>query len=101
MIISGGENVYPQEVEQCLLRHQLVKEAAVIGVPDNYWGEIVTAFIVCQHETDTLVDEVEALCRNELGHYKIPKKIIIIDELPKTIVGKIDKKALQMHLKSF
>lgn len=100
MIISGGENIYPQEVEQCLLRHPLVKEAAVIGVPDNYWGEIVTAFVVCQQQSDTLIAEVKALCRNELGHYKIPKKIIIIDELPKTIVGKIDKKALHMQLKS-
>lgn len=100
MIISGGENVYPQEVEQCILRHQLVKEAAVIGAPDNYWGEIVTAFIVCHHKSDTLVDEVENLCRSYLGHYKIPKKIIMIDELPKTIVGKIDKKALQLQLKS-
>lgn len=100
MIISGGENVYPQEVEQCILRHPLVKEAAVIGVPDNYWGEIVTAFVVCHQESDSLIDEVEAICRNHLGHYKIPKKIIIIDELPKTIVGKIDKKALHIRLKS-
>lgn len=100
MIISGGENVYPQEVEQCILRHSLVKEVAVIGATDDYWGEIVTAFIVCNEQTKAILEEVESLCMTHLGRYKIPKKIIFIDELPKTIVGKIDKKALQMKIQT-
>lgn len=98
MIISGGENVYPQEVEQCILRHHLVKEVAVIGAPDDYWGEIVTAFIVCNNKSASLLGEIEAICQQFLGRFKIPKKFIFIDELPKTIVGKIDKKALKKYL---
>lgn len=94
MIISGGENIYPQEVEQCLLRHPDVREVAVIGVGDDYWGEIVTAFIVCPHQIASLLDDLNELCHQQLGRYKIPKQMIFLDELPKTSVGKIDKKAL-------
>lgn len=94
MIISGGENIYPQEVEQCLLRHPDVREVAVIGVGDDYWGEIVTAFIVCPHQVASLIDDLNELCHQQLGRYKIPKQMIFLDELPKTSVGKIDKKAL-------
>lgn len=100
MIISGGENVYPQEVEQCILRHQLVQEVAVIGVADEYWGEIVAAIIVCQDKQDTILEELKEICSKHLGRYKIPKKIMFIDELPKTSVGKIDKKALQIYAKA-
>jgi len=100
MIISGGENVYPQEVEQCILRHQLVQEVAVIGVANEYWGEIVVAFIVCQDQDESTLVEIKEICNKHLGRYKIPKKIIVIDELPKTSVGKIDKKALQMYAKA-
>lgn len=98
MIISGGENVYPQEVEQCILRHPLVTDVAVIGAPDEYWGESVIAFIVCKPQTKVTLEEVELLCKTHLGQYKMPKKIIFIDELPKTIVGKIDKQALRMKV---
>ena len=100
MIISGGENVYPQEVEQCILRHQLVQEVAVIGVADDYWGEIVTAIIACKDQGDSIIEDIKEICSKHLGRYKIPKKIIFIDELPKTSVGKIDKKALQMYAKA-
>ncbi|MGE8035370.1 class I adenylate-forming enzyme family protein [Lysinibacillus sp. NPDC093692] len=100
MIISGGENVYPQEVEQCILRHQLVQEVAVIGIADEYWGEIVVAFIVCQDQDETILEKIKEICNKHLGRYKIPRKIIVIDELPKTSVGKIDKKALQMYAKA-
>lgn len=100
MIISGGENVYPQEVEQCILRHQQVQEVAVIGVADGYWGEIVTAIIACKDQGDSIIEDIKEICGKHLGRYKIPKKIIFIDELPKTSVGKIDKKALQMYAKA-
>lgn len=97
MIICGGENVYPKEVEQCILRHSLVKEVAVIGAPDAYWGEVVLAFIVCHHQTKAILEEIALLCKTHLGSYKMPKKILFIDELPKTIVGKIDKQALHLE----
>lgn len=95
MIISGGENIYPQEVEQCLIRFPGVREAAVVGIADHRWGEMVTAFIVLvegfPYEEEALITH----CKEYLGSYKVPKKIVILDELPKTHVGKIDKKKLQ------
>ena len=99
MIICGGENVYPQEVEQCILRHPFVTEVAVIGAPDAYWGEVILAFIVSQHQTKAILEEIELLCKTHLGRYKIPKTIFYLDELPKTVVGKIDKQALLLKFK--
>ncbi|WP_313892353.1 AMP-binding protein [Psychrobacillus sp.] len=94
MIISGGENVYPQEVEQCLLLHANVREAAVIGVTDEKWGECVTAFITCKNSRHFVELELINFCKETLGSYKVPKRIFALEELPKTDVGKIDKKRL-------
>ena len=94
MIITGGENVYPLEVEQCIIGHPEVTEVAVVGISDAKWGEVVTAFIVSAENSVELKKEVENLCRTQLGAYKVPKKIYFVDELPKTHVGKIDKKRL-------
>ncbi|MGB3260989.1 class I adenylate-forming enzyme family protein [Paenisporosarcina sp.] len=94
MIVTGGENVYPQEIEHCLLMHRTIREAAVIGLPDGKWGEVVTAFVsmsdAAHFEENLLADH----CRQFLGGYKIPKKFVVLPELPKTHVGKIDKKQL-------
>lgn len=95
MIISGGENVYPLEVEQSLLLHPSVREAAVIGIPDEKWGECVTAFVCITNETSFLEQELITHCKKYLGSYKIPKKIMFVQELPRTDVGKIDKKKLR------
>lgn len=95
MIITGGENVYPQEVEQCIITHPNVKEVAVVGLPDEHWGEVVTAFVVADHiEFDRLKKELLDFCKKELGAFKVPKKMVLLNELPKTDVGKIDKKKL-------
>lgn len=94
MIITGGENVYPQEVEQCLILHQNVREAAVIGIPDIKWGECVTAFICGTPDIPLLEEQLISHCKYYLGGYKVPKKILFVDELPRTDVGKIDKKKL-------
>lgn len=91
MIITGGENVYPQEVEQCVLQHPFVKEVAVVGVKNVRWGEVVTAFIVCNRLVEGIEEAIIMHCQKYLGRYKVPKNIYIISELPKTIVGKIDK----------
>lgn len=95
LIISGGENVYPQEVEQCLVLFEGIDEAAVIGAKDDIWGEAIFAFIIMAdgHVIDD--DAISKHCKKFLGSYKIPKKIVVLSELPKTHVGKIDKKALQ------
>jgi fatty-acyl-CoA synthase len=93
MIITGGENVYPQEVEQCIITHPKVTEVAVVGTPDPHWGEVVTAFIVGENKFNN-IEEIQEHCRKFLGGYKIPRRIFFVAELPKTHVGKLDKKRL-------
>jgi fatty-acyl-CoA synthase len=95
MIITGGENVYPLEIEQWLAAHPAVDEAAVIGLPDDKWGEVVTAFLVLKGTVSIQDEEWKAYCEAKLGRYKIPKQFIILEQLPKTHVGKIDKKILK------
>jgi fatty-acyl-CoA synthase len=95
MIITGGENVYPLEIEHWLAAHPAIDEVAVIGLPDEKWGELVAAFIVPKHPYSLDVIELRAYCERKLGGYKIPKRFISVAELPKTHVGKIDKKKLK------
>jgi acyl-CoA synthetase (AMP-forming)/AMP-acid ligase II len=95
MIISGGYNVYPREVEDVLYRHPSVAECAVIGVPDGLWGETVHALIVTKPDCETTAEEIGAHCARELAGYKKPRKVTLLPELPKTANGKIDKKALR------
>jgi acyl-CoA synthetase (AMP-forming)/AMP-acid ligase II len=95
MIISGGFNIYPKEIENLIYSHPDVKEVAVIGIPDDEWGESVKAFIV-SHEGRTIdEDEITELCRNRLASYKKPKYIDIVKDLPKNAVGKIMKDKLR------
>jgi len=96
MFISGGENVYPAEVEKFLHNHHAIKDIAIIGVPDPKWGEVGKAFIV-QTKTGTLLGEEELIehCRGELATYKIPRLFHFIDELPLNDAGKIDRKKLR------
>ena len=95
MIKSGGFNVYPKEVEEVLYRHPDVTEAAVIGLPDPRWIEAVHAVVVVRE--DAVVDTGALLehCRGELSGYKVPKAIHLADSLPRTLVGKFDKRALR------
>ncbi len=96
MIITGGENVYPLEVEQWLAAHPHIDEAAVLGLPDEKWGEIVAAFIVFKSSKSKVnEEELRGYCEMKLGRYKIPKRFIFLDDLPKTDVGKINKKKLK------
>lgn len=95
MIITGGENVYPLEVEHWLAAHPQVNEVAVIGIPDRKWGEKVTAFIAVKKGQSLLKEELITHCYYKLGKYKIPKIFYFIEELPTTSVGKIDKKKLK------
>ncbi|MEH7009417.1 long-chain fatty acid--CoA ligase [Neobacillus niacini] len=95
MIITGGENVYPLEIEHWLAAHPAIDEVAVIGLPDEKWGELVAAFIVAKHSHRIEEEDLIVYCEKKLGRYKIPKKFIPLIELPKTHVGKIDKKKLK------
>jgi acyl-CoA synthetase (AMP-forming)/AMP-acid ligase II len=95
MIVTGGENVYSTEVENVLYMHPKVLEAAVFGVPDEKWGEAVTAAVVLRENETTTEKEIIQFCRQYQAAYKAPKTIIFLDELPKTGSGKITKKALR------
>ncbi|WP_286181031.1 long-chain fatty acid--CoA ligase [Bacillus sp. ISL-37] len=95
LIITGGENVYPLEIEHWLCSHPSIREAAVVGIPDEKWGEVVTAFIVLEEGADLGEQEAKKHCRQKLGGYKVPKVIYTIGQMPKTHVGKIDKKQLK------
>lgn len=94
MIISGGMNVYSTEVEEVLIEHDSVNQVAVIGVPDEKWGEAVTAIVVPEDDEVT-VQDVRSFADENLADYKRPKNVEFTDELPKTPYGKIDKKALR------
>ncbi|MCM3766110.1 long-chain-fatty-acid--CoA ligase [Neobacillus niacini] len=94
MIISGGMNVYSSEVENVIQKHPDVRQVAVIGIPDQDWGEAVTAFIIPKNN-QLNVEGIMKYCKNNLSKYKVPKSINIVEELPLTNYGKIDKKALR------
>ncbi len=94
MIITGGENIYPLEVEKVLQNHPSISEAVVIGVDDQKWGEKVIAFIVCKDDEILSKEDLIPYCHQHLARYKTPKNFYFLDELPKTPVGKIDKKQL-------
>jgi long-chain acyl-CoA synthetase len=95
MIISGGENVYPREVEEVLYQHPAVLEAAVIGIPDPYWVEKVHAVVEIRKGVSTTADEIIAFCKKRIAGYKVPKDIEFIDSLPKNPAGKILKRELR------
>ncbi len=95
MIITGGENVYSIEVENVLYMHPAVLEAAVVGRPDAKWGEMVKAYVVLKQGCRLTEDEIIAHCREQIAHYKSPKSVAFIEELPKTGSGKIFKKGLK------
>ena len=98
MIISGGMNVYSSEVENVIQTCDGVSQVAVVGVPDDDWGERVVAFIVAQPEGIGL-DPVRNTCRQELAAYKRPKDLLIVDTIPVTAYGKVDKKLLRSSFK--
>jgi acyl-CoA synthetase (AMP-forming)/AMP-acid ligase II len=96
MIISGGENVYPREVEEVLHSHPGVKEAAVVGIPDEKWGERVKAFVISASEPNPSVDALSEYCAKRLAKYKCPKEFVFVKEFPRTSSGKILKRILRV-----
>jgi long-chain acyl-CoA synthetase len=95
MIVTGAENVYPAEVEEVLAQHPAVAEVAVFGTPDERWGEIVTAAVVPRDGADAQPGELSAFARERLAGYKLPRRVHLVSELPKTATGKISKKDLR------
>jgi len=95
MIVTGGENVYSLEVEAVLLRHPAVAEAAVVGVPDDRWGEAVKALVVLQDGTPCSEAELIEFARSQMAHFKCPRSIEFRDALPRTATGKLQKARLR------
>jgi acyl-CoA synthetase (AMP-forming)/AMP-acid ligase II len=95
MIITGGENVYPIEVEQVIYRHAAVLEAAVFGVPDARWGEEVVAAVALKPGASLDPEELISFCREKIAHFKCPRRIVIVDQLPRNATGKVLKTQLR------
>ena len=91
MIIRGGENIYPREIEDYIFTHPKVAEVAVFGIPDEYYGEEIMAWIQL-HEGETgTADEIRDFCQDHIAHFKIPQHIWFVDEFPMTVTGKLQK----------
>ena len=95
MIVSGGENVYPAEVENALFGHDDVADVAVIGVPDDTWGEAVKAVIVLTADASVTTEELISYARTRIAGYKVPKTIDYVDALPRNPSGKILRRELR------
>jgi fatty-acyl-CoA synthase len=94
MIVSGGENVFPAEVEAWLARHEAVVEAAAIGVDDEDYGKRLRAFVVLADGADASEEDLKAYVKKNLARYKVPREIVFLDELPRNATGKVVKREL-------
>ena len=95
MFISGGENVYPAEIERVLRKHSAIEDIAVVGVPDETWGEVGYAFVIAKPGADFKSEDLIDYCDGQLARYKWPQKILIAEEFPRTALGKVRKTVLK------
>lgn len=95
LVIVGGFNVYPREIDEVLFEHPAVSDAAAVGVPDDYRGEVIRAFVVIDRSTTVTEAELLEHCRRNLARYKVPSSIALLDSLPKTAMNKTDRQALR------
>jgi acyl-CoA synthetase (AMP-forming)/AMP-acid ligase II len=95
MIISGGENIYSPEIERVLAEHPAVMEVAVIGVPDEQWGEVVKAVVSLHPGASATEAELIGYCRDRLAHFKCPKSVDVVEALPRNPTGKVLKRDLR------
>jgi len=95
MIIAGGYNVYPREIDEVLYEHPKIADAVSIGIPDAYRGETVKVFVVVKPEETLTEEEVIAHCKEKLAAYKVPRMVEFRQELPKSMVGKVLRKELR------
>ena len=91
MVIRGGENVYPREVEEFLFKHPKIEQVAVIGVPDDKYGEEICAWVRLRSGETATDEEIRTFCRGQIAHYKIPRYVQFVDAFPTTVTGKIQK----------
>ncbi len=100
MIIRGGENVSPREIEEFLYRHPAVLDVAVVGVPDAKYGEAVCACIRLRGGMTATEEEIQEFCRGQIAHYKVPRYVRFVESFPLTISGKVQKYLIREHLRS-
>ena len=91
MVIRGGENLYPVEIEEVLFQHPAVASAQVVGVPDARMGEELMAWIVLRDGHEATTEDIRAFCREQLAHFKVPRYVKFVDGFPMTVTGKIQK----------
>jgi len=94
VVVTGGENVAPEEVEAALLAHPRVADAGVAGVPDPEWGQAVCAFVVARPGPAPTLEELRSACAGRLAPYKLPRRLVVLDALPRTTSGKLRRRAL-------
>ncbi|WP_367106544.1 AMP-binding protein [uncultured Psychrobacter sp.] len=98
MIIRGGENIYPVEVENYLYRHPKIRDVQIVGIPDAHYGEVLAAWIVAKESESLTEDEVRQFCREHIAHYKVPTYYRFVTEYPMTVTGKIQKYKIAEHM---
>ena len=98
MIIRGGENVSPREIEEFLYRHPAVLDVAVVGVPDAKYGEVVCACIRLRDGMSATDEEIQDFCRGQIAHYKVPRYVKFVDGFPMTVTGKIQKFLMRQQM---
>jgi fatty-acyl-CoA synthase len=91
MVIRGGENVYPREIEEFLFRHPKIEAVQVVGVPDAKYGEELCAWIKLKPDLLATAEEIQGFCKGQIAHYKIPRYIRFVDTFPMTVTGKVQK----------
>jgi fatty-acyl-CoA synthase len=98
MIIRGGENIFPREIEEFLYRHPKIQDVQVIGVPDKKYGEEVCACIVLRAGQEATADEIRDFCRGEIAHFKVPRYVRFLETFPMTVTGKVQKFMLRQMM---
>ena len=100
MIIRGGENIYPAEIEACIFTHPKVAQVAVFGIPHARLGEEIIAWVQLHRNSEMIEEELKVFCRDGLSHFKVPSHIRFVDEFPMTVTGKMQKFVMrQMEIK--
>jgi fatty-acyl-CoA synthase len=100
LVIRGGENIYPREIEEFLYRHPKIQDVQVVGLPDRKYGEELCAWIIPKPGQTLSADEVREFCKGQIAHYKVPKYIEFVKEFPMTVTGKIQKFKIRDAMKA-
>ena len=98
MVIRGGENVYPREIEEFLYRHPKIQDVQVIGLLDRHYGEELCAWMRLRHGESATAEEIRAFCKGQIAHYKVPRYVKFVDGFPMTVTGKIQKFQMRQQM---